>query len=203
MTNRIVLLLLVFFATSGFSRTFVQGSVWPVKERNMAKLLQQKAAMLNTKEIQEQWRDRARQYYDRPNIVALQRATESTHHEYAPIAHVYQDIKDNDGRLIAQAGTSINVLKGMPFYHPQLYFFNADDRMQMEYAKHIKVTSNTKLILVAGSILDAQNVLNQKVYFDQGGKLSSTFGIKQVPAHVYRQGDVLRVHEILIKGDNV
>jgi conjugal transfer pilus assembly protein TraW len=200
MANWTVLVLIAFFTHAGFAQTFVHGSVWPVKERNMAELLQQRAAQLNTKEIQYQWQNRAKQYYDRPGAVALPRAVKSSHHEYAPIAHAYQDIKDNEGHLIAQAGTSINVLARMPFYHPQLYFFNADDKAQMIYAQHIKVTSNTKLILVAGSIGDAQKALNQKVYFDQGGKLTATFGIKQVPAHVYRQGDVLQVHEIKIKG---
>jgi conjugal transfer pilus assembly protein TraW len=200
MANLIVLVLMTFFTHACFAKSFVHGSVWPVKERNMAELLQQRAGMLNTKEIQDQWQSHARQYYDRPGTVALPRTTKTSRHEYAPIAHAYQDIKDNEGHLIAQAGTSINVLQRMPFYHPQLYFFNADDRAQMDYAKHIKVTSNTKLILVAGSIGDAQKALNQKVYFDQEGKFSSTFGIKQVPAHVYRQGDVLQVHEIKIKG---
>jgi conjugal transfer pilus assembly protein TraW len=200
MDNWIVLVLMAFFTHAGFAKTFVHGAVWPVKERNMAELLQERAAQLNTQEIQEQWQNRARQYYDRPGGVALPRTLKSSRHEYVPIAHAYQDIKDNEGNLIAQAGTSINVLQRLPFYHPELYFFNADDKAQMDYAKHIKVTSNTKLILVAGSIMDAQKALNQKVYFDQGGKLSSTFGIKQVPAHVTRQGDGLQVHEIEIKG---
>lgn len=202
MANWIVLVLMAFLTQLSFAKTFVQGSVWPVKERNMANLLQEKAAMLNAKEIQDQWQKRARQYYDKPGTVALPRAMKSRHHDYAPIAHAYQDIKDNEGQLIVQAGTSINVLKQLPFYRPQLYFFNADDREQMIYAKHIKVTSNTKLILVAGSVVDAQKTLNEKVYFDQGGKLSSTFGIEQVPAHVYRQGDVLRIDEIKIKEDS-
>jgi len=200
MANWTVLILMVFFSHASFAQTFVHGSVWPVLERNMAELLQMRAAQLNTREIKEQWQHRAKQYSDRPSAVALPRAVKSSHHEYAPIAHAYQDIKDNEGHLIAQAGTSINVLARMPFYHPQLYFFNADDKAQMIYAQHIKVTSNTKLILVAGSIGDAQKALNQKVYFDQGGKLTATFGIKQVPAHVYRKENVLQVREIKIKG---
>ena len=200
MANWTTLILIVFFTQAGFAKPFVHGSVWPVLERNMADFLQQRAARLNTQAIQDQWQHRASQYYDRPGSVALPRALKSSRHEYIPIAHAYQDIKDNEGHLIAQAGTSINVLSRMPFYHPQLYFFNADDKAQMSYAQHINVTSNTKLILVAGSVGDAQKALNQTVYFDQGGKLSSTFGIKQVPAHVYRLGDVLQVHEIKIKG---
>lgn len=200
MINRIALALMVFFTSEGFAKTFVHGAVWPVKERNMAELLQERAATLNTSEIKAKWQNRARKYYERPGSAPLPRATQSSRHEYVPIAAARQDIKDNEGRLIAQAGTSINVLQRMPFYKPHLYFFNADDKAQMIYAKRIQVTSNTKLILVAGSVVDAQKTLNQKVYFDQGGKLSSTFGIKQVPAHVFRFGDVLQVHEIAIKG---
>lgn len=200
MANWIVLILIAFFTNAGFAQTFVQGDVWPVKERNMAELLQSRAAQLNASEIKDQWQNRAKQYFDRPDAVVLPRTVTSNRHEYAPIAHAYQDIKDNEGQLIAQAGTSINVLSRMPFYRPELYFFNADDKAQLIYVQHIKVTADTKLILVAGSIGDAQKALNQKVYFDQGGKLSSTFGIKQVPAHVYRQGNVLLVHEIKIQG---
>lgn len=191
---------MLLLVPQGHTKTFVHGTVWPVKERNMAEVLKERASLLNTKEIQDQWHDRARQYFDRPGSVALPRAVKSSIHEYAPIAHAYQDIRDNDGRLIAGAGTSINVLKNLPSYYPELYFFNADDVMQMDYIKRINVTSGTKFILVSGSISDVQRTLNQKVYFDQGGKLSKTFGIKQVPAHVYRKGDVLQVHEIEMKG---
>lgn len=199
MTHWAALVLMMFFSHLSFAKTFVHGTIWPVLERNMAELLQQRAAGLNTPELQKRWQNRAKQYYDRPGTVALPRTVKPRHFEYAPIAHAYQDIKDNEGNLVTHAGTRINVLKRLPFYHPELYFFNADDSAQMRYAKRIVVTSDTRLILVGGSITDTQKALNQKVYFDQGGKLSSTFGIKQVPAHVYREGNVLQVHEIKIK----
>lgn len=203
MANWIVLLLTLSWTSQVFAKSFVLGTVWPVKEKNMAELLQQRAASLNTQELQDHWQSRARDYYERPKGLALPRAFKSQSHEYVPTAHAYQDITDHEGRLIAQAGTSINVLKKLPFYRPELYFFNADDKAQLAFVKGLKITPNTKLILVAGNVAEAQKTLNQKVYFDQEGKLCQTFAIKQVPAYVHRQNDVLLVDEIKLRGEGV
>lgn len=199
MIPRILSMALLLFTPLSFANTFVHGTVWPVKERNMAELLAQRASRLSTKEIQSQWQRGAQQYYDRPSGIAYPRATITTYHEYVPIAHAYQDITDNDGQLIASAGSSINVLQRMPFYHPELYFLNADDPAQLKYASHVATTPDTKFILVSGRIMDAERALQQRVYFDQAGKLSSLLGITQLPAHVYRQGDGLQVHQVMIK----
>lgn len=200
MANWIGLFLMLSLTNQVCAKSFVLGTVWPVKEKNMATLLQQRAALLNSKELQEHWQSRAKDYYQRPTGLALPRASKSQSHEYVPTAHAYQDITDHEGRLIASAGTSINVLKKLPFYRPNLYFFNADDKAQLAFAQSIKAISNTKLILVAGNVVEAQKALHQKVYFDQEGKLCQTFGIKQVPAHVYRENDTLIIDEIKVQG---
>lgn len=201
MANWLVLFLMLSLASQVFAKSFILGTVWPVKEKNMAELLQTRAALLNTQALQDHWQGRAKDYYQRPKGLDLPRASTSQSHEHVPVAHVYQDIKDHEGRLIAQAGTSINVLKKMPFYHPRLYFFNADDKAQLAFVQSVNITSNTKLILVAGNVVEAQKALNQKVYFDQEGKLCQTFGIKHVPAYVHRQGNALIVDEIKIEGE--
>ncbi len=76
-----------------------------------------------------------------------------------------------------------------------LVFFNGDDPEQMDWAvKHFDAAA--KLIMVAGAPLDAMTAHQRRFYFDQGGRLTTRFGIHAVPAVVVQEGHAMRVNEI-------
>lgn len=54
------------------------------------------------------------------------------------------------------------------------------------------------IILVGGRPLELQERLSHAVWFDQGGVLTSKFGIKQVPATVVQEESMLRIEEIYL-----
>ena len=48
-----------------------------------------------------------------------------------------------------------------------------------------------------GSVLDAEKQMQQPIYFDQAGKLTTRFGITHVPAVVMQEGLYLKITEVL------
>jgi conjugal transfer pilus assembly protein TraW len=51
-------------------------------------------------------------------------------------------------------------------------------------------------ILTAGSWLDLSNELQQAVYFDQGGKMTTRLTVSVVPSLVSQEGKLMRIEEL-------
>lgn len=181
----------------------VTGELWPVKELSLLKLMESKAAGLNTNEMARQWQGRARDYADRPEPLYLKRGRRSKVHLYTPVASVRDNVADFSGKIIVRTGASVNVLTLVPDYQPELLFFNADDIAQLLWAHNLsmRLTSNARFILTGGSVAMAEKALNGPVYFDQKGVICKKFGITQMPAIVTRDRMALVIKEPLI-GEN-
>ena len=76
---------------------------------------------------------------------------------------------------------------------------DGDDKEQVEWVKKInkKYKQKTKLVLVNGSIVEQEKTFQQPIYFDQQGRLITTFHITQVPAVVYQDGLALVIAEVI------
>lgn len=181
----------------------VTGELWPVKELSLLKLMESKAAGLNTDEMARQWQGRARDYADRPEPLYLKRGSHSKMHRYTPIASVRDKVTDINGNIIVPTDASINVLTLLPDYQPELVFFNADDKAELLWAVQMskKFTANARFILTGGSVAMAEKALDGPVYFDQKGVICKKFGITQMPAIVTRDRMALVIKEPLI-GEN-
>ncbi|QDP73722.1 type-F conjugative transfer system protein TraW (plasmid) [Legionella israelensis] len=179
------------------------GELWPVKEMSLLKLMESKAAGLNTDEMARQWQSRAGDYADRPEPLYLKRGRRSKVHHYTPVASVRDNVTDINGKVIVPSNASVNVLTLLPDYQPELLFFNADDRAQLLWAHNLsmRLTSNARFILTGGSVAMAEKALNGPVYFDQKGVICKKFGISQMPAIVTRDRMDLVILEPLI-GEN-
>lgn len=195
---------LLIAASEGYAKNLgVTGDIWPVKEMSLLKLMESKAAGLNTDEMARRWQGRARDYADRPEPLNFKRGRRSLVHRYTPKASVRDKVTDINGKIIVPAGVSVNVLTLLPDYQPELLFFNADDRAQLLWAHYLsmRLTSNARFILTGGSVSLAEKVLNGPVYFDQKGVICNTFGITQMPAFVARDQMALVIQEPLIGED--
>ena len=101
----------------------------------------------------------------------------------------------SSGCAIHARGTQVNPLDSVPL-RAELLFFDGDDPDQLAWA--LRQSPNAKLILVRGAPLKLMKARQRRFYFDQGGKLSTHFAIRAVPARVRQQGRLLEVSEIVL-----
>jgi len=96
-------------------------------------------------------------------------------------------------------------------FNRELIFIDGRDKEQIDWLKSYLVDNKkrkenkseavlieTRVILTGGKILELQKELEETLYFDQAGELTSKFGIKQVPALVVQEEKKLKLREIKI-----
>ncbi len=192
----------LFFCLSLLSTCYandlgVYGAIFSISEKDMLDGITQRLdAMQKDGEMaqyNQAFKDRAIQHILRPSPVAgvsdLDHS-EPTWHYFNPTIIVNHDITDSLGNVIAHQGDEVNPLKSIHF-DEILYFINGDDAKQMAWMKKQiivaeQVNQNIKVILVNGNIQTSAKNLNERVYFDQNGKLCQKFGIKHTPTVVYQ-----------------
>jgi len=89
-----------------------------------------------------------------------------------------------DQQMIPNSPKKINPFDRVTF-RKTLIFVDANDSDQMNWLKKgLTKWENNTVILVGGSLLEAQKTLGQKVFVDQTGELADYFHLKHVPAIV-------------------
>ncbi|MDF1684495.1 MAG: type-F conjugative transfer system protein TraW [Legionellaceae bacterium] len=188
--------------TAQASSLGVIGETFPVAERSFLSLIESRLKQFEEEgtlgEIEARWVSQVNEHAHRPTSLNLPRATQARTHRYYPSTTLGQDIRDHQGRVLMRAGTQVNALSHMPQYQPHWIFLNADDKDQIQWAQHT-LRKNTKVILTAGDIGDAERALNTEIFFDQGGRITQKLHVTHVPAEVTREGATLRIDEINLK----
>lgn len=182
----------------------VIGEVFPVAEKSFLTLIEDRLLALNAsgelEAMNQRWIQTAAKHANRPQALSLSRTNHSIKHNYRPEITLSQDIRDERGRVLYARGTTVNALAQLPSYQPCWLFFNADDKAQLNWAAHQKMSCpNPKLILTGGAVNTAEKKLNAVIYFDQAGKIISTLHINHVPVKVTREKNHLVIHEEAIK----
>lgn len=140
--------------------------------------------------------EKTKQMARRPKPVAgITRATEDRSWTWDPSIVTQMDIRDHKGRLIFAKGTRVNPLDKVPM-RQSLVFLNGDDPEQVRWALSKTKATNAMLILTSGDIFANMKSAQRRFYFDQGGDLTSRFGIRHVPAVVQQEGRLLLVTEL-------
>lgn len=205
MTDKIfIIIFCLFLATTSFAKDLgVIGQVYPIKETDLLEFIQKRILIMQQngdwQKLQNQWKERVSKHVDRPLAVSnIHRTVTKKIWRYDPSISVPYDLKDNEGSIFAKAGTRINPLS-FTSLHTALLFYDADDKEQVAWVKKLnkKYAGKTKLILVNGSILQQEKIFQQPIYFDQQGRLTTTFHITQVPAVVYQDGMELVIEELI------
>lgn len=172
----------------------VVGDAFPIAETNLLDFIQHRLGELEADGTiareQEQFKQRVTENSLRPPPVkGIERATEYARHTFNPSFVVDEDKRGPKGQLFARKGQVINPLTYTGF-NQTLYFIDADDAAQIKWLKtQSPTTLEYKVILVNGNVKQASDVLEERVYFDQGGTLVQRFGIKAVPARVTAGAD--------------
>ena len=132
-----------------------------------------------------------------PPVEGLTATTTTRSWTYDPTITVGSDIFDNRGNHIIAKGRKVNPLDTVGL-RQSLVFIDADDAAQLRWAIKSTTILNAKLILTSGSPFAVMKTEQRRVYFDQGGKLTSKFGVRHTPAVVEQSGRVLKVTELVV-----
>jgi conjugal transfer pilus assembly protein TraW len=180
------------------------GNLFPIAEPDLIDFIGQRLqGMKDSGEMDKLQREaeaRVKAHAVRPAPVAglTPAKTDRTLH-YDPTFTVRETIRDMRGNVIARAGDQVNPLDKVPFSET-LYFIDGDSPAQMKWVKQqVSGQVNFKVILVNGNIRDSSNALDEPVYFDQYGTLTTKFGFEHTPVRVSRDDRMLKVEEVALK----
>lgn len=180
------------------------GQTFDIAERDILEMISEQLKRAEASgrmgQLQDEFKRRVQAKVERPNPVpGLVRTVEPRSWLFDPSIIVPQDFSDHRGRVFARAGQRINPLERLPGFDRILIFLDGDDAAQVDWAvgqlreggEH-----RVRLILTKGAPMELMRRRRVQFYFDQEAKLSTHFGIRQVPARVEKDGDKLRISEI-------
>lgn len=180
------------------------GQTFDIAERDILEMISEQLKRAEASgrmgQLQDEFKRRVQAKVERPNPVpGLVRTVEPRSWLFDPSIIVPQDFSDHRGRVFARAGQRINPLERLPGFDRVLIFLDGDDAAQVDWAvgqlreggEH-----RVRLILTKGPPMELMRRRRVQFYFDQEAKLSTHFGIRQVPARVEKDGDKLRISEI-------
>lgn len=135
-----------------------------------------------------------------PRVSGIKRTSVPRVFFHNPSVTLNNDIKTPNGRILAKRGDQFNPLDYTPM-NQILLFFNGNDQEQVTWALRqihdAKFNQYVSPILTDGPVLELSKHWERQVYFDQKGVLTSKFEIRQVPARVLRDGNLLRIEEVI------
>ena len=180
------------------------GQTFDIAERDILEMISEQLKRAEASgrmgQLQDEFKRRVQAKVERPNPVpGLVRTVEPRSWLFDPSIIVPQDFSDHRGRVFARAGQRIIPLERLPGFDRILIFLDGDDAAQVDWAvgqlreggEH-----RVRLILTKGAPMELMRRRRVQFYFDQEAKLSTHFGIRQVPARVEKDGDKLRISEV-------
>lgn len=179
------------------------GHLFEIGETDLIAFIQQRLKGMEESgelaRMQRETEERVKAHAVRPAPVAgLSPATTDRTFTFDPTFTVGEDIRDMQGRFIARKGDKVNPLDKVSM-NQILYFIDGDDRRQVAWVKRqLAGQVAFKVILVNGNVKEVSDALDEPVYFDQAGVLTTKFGFTHVPARVRQDGRVLKVDELAV-----
>ncbi len=184
------------------------GPVYRIVEPDLIEEMQAKTAELQRSgkldEIQAEAIARSKRSIEEPKSLGLPRASAARAWLVDTSYTVPKDLADDQGRVFAHAGDRVNALeKGVHLSRPMLFLDGGDPVQTAQLPLLLKIYANARVVLTGGRWRAVAEQLGgapkdgtQTVFFDQGGKLVRSFGIKAVPAVVFQNQNMLEVHEL-------
>jgi conjugal transfer pilus assembly protein TraW len=181
----------------------VIGPLYPIVEPSLLEVIRARLREMEANgelaRLQRESQARITREIEQPAPLAgIGKATKARSFEVDPSIEIPYPIADAEGRVIVAPGTRINPLDTVSLSLP-LLFIDARDKDQVARATQLlgERHGRLKLILTGGSYLELMRRLQQPVFFDQQGHLTTRLGIRHVPALVTQQGKRLRIDELV------
>lgn len=195
------------FSNTVFAMDFGnRGANYPVVEESILLGLQRKFAELDLKKEEERMRSIAEERIRNPIPVSgIIPAKETREFWHDPTYILTEDAVLPCGRVLYKAGTRVNPLDYMNLDR-RLFFIDGREEKQLEWLKDQLLPGSSsgakkienRIILVGGSPPEVQDKLGFEVYFDQGGELTTRFGIRGSPAVAEQAGKNLKIVEVAV-----
>ena len=180
------------------------GKTWPIEEPDLfmqiANKLEEYERSGRLSELNEHFAERVNASIEQPTrISGISRTTTPRVFYHDPSITIQRDIITPHGQVLASKGNQFNPLDHVPM-NQRLLFFDGNDSEQLSWAQEELNTSNPQLqislILIDGPAIKLSKQWEQQIFFDQRGVLIKKFEIRQVPATVSRDGNLLRIEEV-------
>lgn len=194
-------------SNTAFAKDFGnRGANYPVAEESILLSLQKKFAELDLKKEEERMRNIAEERVRNPIPVSgIIPAKETREFWHDPTYILTEDAVLPCGRVLYKAGTRVNPLDYMNLDR-RLFFIDGREEKQVEWLKGQLLPDSSsfdkkiedRIILVGGSPPEIQDKLGFEVYFDQGGELTTRFGIRGSPAVAEQAGKNLKIVEVAV-----
>jgi len=195
------------FSNIVFAKDFGnRGANYPVAEESILLSLQRKFAALDLKKEGERMRNIAEERVRNPAPVSgIMPAKETREFWHDPTYILTEDALLPCGQVLYKAGTRVNPLDYMNLDR-RLFFIDGREEKQVEWLKGQLLPGSSseakkiedRIILVGGSPPEVQDKLGFEVYFDQGGELTTRFGIRGSPAVAEQAGKNLKIVEVAV-----
>ena len=179
------------------------GETFEITEEDLlAQIARRLNEMQNSGELDrltEEFADRAKAKIKRPvPVTGISHTAEPRDWLYDPSWTAPEDIRDTEGRLVIAAGQTVNPLDAVNMRTP-LLLIDGDEDAHVEWAQRESDLSpwGAKIILTNGAPFELEKTIQQPVYFDQEGLITTKFGVRSVPAKISQSGRELLVEEVL------
>ena len=198
-----VALVLSFNGGASAEHLGTYGETFEITEENLlaqiARRLNEMQASGELDRLTGEFADRAKAKIKRPPpVFGITHTSEPKSWDYDPSWTAPEDITDTEGRLVIAAGQVVNPLDAVRMRTP-LLLIDGDEPAHVDWALSQAETSRwgAKIILTNGAPFELEKRVQQPVYFDQEGLITSKFGIRAVPAKISQSGRMLKVEEVL------
>ena len=195
------------FSNTVFAMDFGnRGANYPVAEESILLMIQRKLGTLDLKKEEERMRRITEERVRNPAPVSgIMPAKETREFWHDPTYILTEDALLPCGRVLYKAGTRVNPLDYMNLDR-RLFFIDGREEKQVEWLKGQLLLGSSRfdkkiedrIILVGGSPPEVKDKLGFEVYFDQGGELTTRFGIRGSPAVAEQAGKNLKIVEVAV-----
>ena len=175
------------------------GTTFDIEEESFLTMIQRRVetARIDGKleALEEEIKSRVKERVMTPVPVSgLHKTQEERSWYFDPSLTLDHDIRDHKSNLIQPKGTQVNPLDVVSWRHPMVLIDGSDEE-QVSWAIS-QVQEGGKIVLVKGSPIKLFRKTGQRFYFDQSGKITQRFQIKQIPARITQAGKKLLIEEV-------
>ena len=202
---------ILLLVTTAYAKDFgTRGHTCKIAEQAFLEMIDQRLQKVDMKKEQAKMTAIAKDRVENPPAAKnIKPATKSKAFYYDPTYTLDKDAVLPCGKILHKAGTTVNPLQHMDL-NRRMFFIDSREKTQVEWLKERLINPlpdqsepvEDRIILIGGSPSKIKEHLGKdhenKVYFDQGGELTTRFGIKASPAFVVQDGLKLRIEEVLL-----
>lgn len=179
------------------------GETFAIAEEDLLAQIQRRLTEMRTTgeldRLEQEFASRAKAKIKRPTpVFGIAHTSEPRSWIYDPSWTAPEDITDTEGRLVIAAGQTVNPLDAVRMRTP-LLLIDGDEPSHVDWAVEQRAAApwGVKIILTNGAPFELEKIVQEPVFFDQEGLITSKFGIGAVPAKVSQVGRMLQVEEML------